>query len=380
MSEVARPETRLIAQLRRFRRRLRAVTFARVFPVAVTIAMVVALAGVWIGGTRTNIAATALAAAVAAASLVAAVVAHLRTRRLADTAATLDSRFGLENRLATALEFAGHADAMSALIVADANVRLAARRLHDVPFEGPRHLAWLLTGLTAAVVIFAVSRTPSLAVTDRAASQSVLSATAGAASSSARRAPGATAASVNEGTPRLAADADSRDRTLQSASPSEGRESTGSSALPKGAATTTSTPSAGQDGGAARSAATENAKLPSTPAAGSNGRGASGARSGAATAAVSGPAQTTGNGAAGAAGGSAPPRGTAAGAGGVRDASPLDGRSGGAPSHNTHRADVSTAPAAWDRAESALAREHLPLDLRRYVRDYLIAVRPGGRP
>ena len=72
-------------------------------------------------------------------------------------------------------------------------------------------------------------------------------------------------------------------------------------------------------------------------------------------------------------------RGTAAGAGGVRGTSTPDGRTAATQPGLANAGERSTALAAWDRAESALARERLPLELRTYVRSYLAAVRPEGR-
>jgi hypothetical protein len=34
---------------------------------------------------------------------------------------------------------------------------------------------------------------------------------------------------------------------------------------------------------------------------------------------------------------------------------------------------------AQDRAESSIAQERIPAGLRRYVRDYFLAIRPGGQ-
>jgi hypothetical protein len=73
-------------------------------------------------------------------------------------------------------------------------------------------------------------------------------------------------------------------------------------------------------------------------------------------------------------------RSTTTRAGGVRGttADPL-------PTSDTDQRPISnrggmTPAAAWDRAESAIEREHLPLDLRTYVRGYLVAIRSGGLP
>jgi hypothetical protein len=73
-------------------------------------------------------------------------------------------------------------------------------------------------------------------------------------------------------------------------------------------------------------------------------------------------------------------RGTSASAGGVRGGSTV-GEHSDDPSHITGKARaISTPLATWNRAESALAHEPLPLELRNYVREYLIAIRPGSQP
>jgi hypothetical protein len=73
-------------------------------------------------------------------------------------------------------------------------------------------------------------------------------------------------------------------------------------------------------------------------------------------------------------------RASTSGAGGVRGTSATSAQARderGAPQIGSDRA---SAAAAWNRAESALSHDRLPVELRTYVRDYLIAVRPGGQP
>jgi hypothetical protein len=71
-------------------------------------------------------------------------------------------------------------------------------------------------------------------------------------------------------------------------------------------------------------------------------------------------------------------RSTTARAGGVRGtgAEPSTAQDGERAAAATRS---SVAPvAAWGRAESAIEREHLPLERRTYVYDYLVAIKSGG--
>jgi hypothetical protein len=71
---------------------------------------------------------------------------------------------------------------------------------------------------------------------------------------------------------------------------------------------------------------------------------------------------------------------TSLSAGGLRGGSTVGEHSDG-PQHITgNPRAISTPLAAWNRAESALTHEPLPLELRNYVREYLIAIRPGSQP
>src|SRR5689334_5332243 len=136
--------------LRRFQRRLRLVAFVRALPLVTAVAGTGALAVARIASLSATAATLTLLVGVLAAMLASAVVARQRTG-LGHTAAAVDRRFGLANRIVTALECVGHEDAMSTLVVADAESALRRRRPQDVPFEAPRHLAWIITGFAAAV-------------------------------------------------------------------------------------------------------------------------------------------------------------------------------------------------------------------------------------
>ncbi|HET9833132.1 MAG TPA: hypothetical protein VFP91_15530, partial [Vicinamibacterales bacterium] len=137
MCDSSRPDVKVVAGLGRFQRRLRLVAFVKALPLTAVVAATGALAVARIASLRPTVTAIALLVGVLAATLVSAVIARRHTG-LARTAAAVDRRFGLSNRIATALEYGGQDDAMSTLVVADAEAALRLRSPRDVPFEAPR--------------------------------------------------------------------------------------------------------------------------------------------------------------------------------------------------------------------------------------------------
>ena len=336
-----------MALLRRFQRRLVLVAFVRTLPLAAVAATTAGLAIARGAHLQPSAVAAALLIGLFIASLATASIVWRQTGRLGQTAATLDRRFGLANRVATALEFAGHGDDVSQLILADAERTLRRHESNELPFEAPAHLAWLLIVVAAAGVLFVWTGASSNAA-ENAASQGVLGGVSTASLSSEKRAPTSMTANsavihTTEGAPRPQA-SDSTTHSEQAATrPAEARRE------PTGARGGNSGLSA--DRGQSRSAGDVSRN---------SGWGARSDRGGSSA--------------------STELRTTVDGAGGVRGSSPQDGSASDKRQTASDTSLASTPLAAWDRAEAALAREHLPVELRSYVRDYLIAIRPGNQP
>jgi hypothetical protein len=201
MSDLDRPAARMLAQLERFRRRLILVAFVKRFPLSAAIAVSGALVAARIGGVQANGVLIAVVTSALVASLAAASIAYRRTGRIVQVAATLDGRFGLANRLATALQFSGDDDGVASLIAADADAALRDRRPQDVPFEAPRHLAWIVGGVAAVVVAAGlVGKSPGDTDTS-VSSRGVLGGAANASMSDGRRSLASTVAPSSGGAP-----------------------------------------------------------------------------------------------------------------------------------------------------------------------------------
>jgi hypothetical protein len=370
--------TPLDAQLKRFQRRLIVVAFVRTLPAALTLGVLAALGIAWIGSWRSNAVTAAFTLGLAGAAVASALLARRLAGSIAHTAATLDRRFGLANRIATAWQFRAQTDRMSGLIMADANLALSSRRPQDLSFEPPRHLGWMLCGLAVALAAFALSGSFTNARRDRGSSQSVLKDIGSAPfSSNDTRAPSSTSMVSSESAARAGATAPGARREAATSSPSALTipEGSGRSAVASAASTEP----------AARNP-DESERVPATQAPNSAGGGlganagrASDRKAASTVGAGSPNALQTAPAELGGASGSVSARGSTASAGGVRGGSTAGEHSDDA-RHITGARATSTALATWNRAESALAHEPLPLELRSYVRDYLIAVRPGRQP
>jgi hypothetical protein len=371
-------ETHFGAQLKGFQTRMIVVAFVRILPAALALGVLAALAVAWIGGWHWTAVATLLMGGIATALVASAFVARRLAGGIAQTAATLDRRFGLANRVATAWQFATESDQMSRLIVADATLALTNRRPQDLALERPRHLGWMLAGLAVALVAFALSGSSTNASRDGTSSQSVLKGVGSAPfSNSDKRAPSSAPARSGE-TARAAAaataanlrrDAAESSTELASRDDRSGRSAVASSALTEASSrngdvervpATQTTIGADASQGASAGRATDRKPAPGPGAGSPNALQAARAELGGASGSVLSRART-------------------ASAGGVRGGS-TTGEHSDDPQHITSNARAASALAAWNRAESALAHEPLPLELRNYVRDYLIAVRPGNQP
>jgi len=372
MSDSTTPAAGMIAGLERFQRRLWLVAFVRAVPLAAAIATTAALAFARVAGLQPATTALAVLFGVLSAALAVAMMARRHTG-LAGTAAAVDRRFGLANRMTTALEFAAQDDGMSSLVVADAAAVLRLRRPQDVSFEAPRHLGWIVTGLAAAVATFFLLGGSSNAPEQVAASEGVLGGAAASASpATEKRTTMASTAASENGTARRPSPAAASDRgRVESRQAVRSDEAAGRPSGARDVANST----AERAGQASQSSATG---APQSVRANGANSVTQGARAGSANANGTAPSQALAG--RGGAGTSADVRTTTDAAGGVRGTSPPDSRASGDTLRPATGSPALTTAARWDRAESALAREHLPLEMRNYVRDYLIAIRTGSRP
>ncbi len=304
-----------------------------------------------VGGAIHNMV-TAVAMAATAALLTAATATILLRPGLREIAASIDARLDLQDRLVTALQFNAAVDPFSQLVVRDAHSRVASIRPSDaVPFALPRIIraTSAAAAIVSAVMIVATAEFPrwspagstgfgSPGVTANAASA------AGPAGNAARQQPNpAAGASIaadsgTEGSsPRQQPAADQREATTRStparslneiASPSSGgteRIERGSTSSGDTTSTNTDTNTSDDTGAAGGAASTSYEQR--------GGGVANGARS----------ARSTGT--------AAPP------------------------DDSTYRAAYQNGRAA---AESAVGQDRVPADLRSYVRDYFVAIRPAG--
>jgi len=372
-------ETDFGGQLKRFQRRLIVVAFVRTLPAALAVGVLAPLGVAWIGSWRWTAITTSLMVGVVAAGVASAFVARQLAGGIAQTAATLDRRFGLANRVATAWQFASESDQMSGLIVADARLALSKRLPRDLVLERPRHLGWMVGGIAVVLVAFALSGGSTNASRDRAGSQSVLQGIASAPfSSNDKRSPSTTSVSSSESAARAAAAAAQNPRR-DAASSSATELATRDEHSDRSSVSSAATEPSSRNGESERIPATQATSTADAPHGASAGRASD--RNAATTAGTGPPNQLQAAPAElGGASGSVLSRGTSASAGGVRGGSTIGEHSDG-PQHITGNARaISTPLASANRAEAALAHDPLPLELRKYVREYLMAIRPGGQP
>ena len=339
----------LVTRLRGLQRRATLVLFAQALCLSGGVSLLIGEALV-VGGAVHNVV-TAVAIAATAALLTAAAATIVLRPGLRDIAASIDARLHLQDRLVTALQFNAAVDPFSQLVVRDAYSRVVSIRASDaVPFALPRSVraASAAAAIVSAVTIVATTEVPrwSSAGWTGFGGPGVKANAAGAAgpaSSAARQqanpAAGASIAADNgtersSGRQRPAADqAEATTPSTQARSLSEiaspssggtGRLERGST--PRGDTTSTNTETnAPDDSGVAAGAA-------STSYEQRGGGVANGARRARSTA-------------------TAPP------------------------DNSTYRAAYRNGRAA---VESAVGQDRVPADLRSYVRDYFVAIRPAG--
>jgi len=359
--------------LRPFQRRMRRALLLRAVPVTCAAsAAVAALATIGLhAGTMGRLASIAVAVAGGAAG--AAAIAVARSPSLSATAAAIDRRYGLLERAVTALQFSSSDDPVSRLIVADAarHVRGLDPRLLDSSLS-PRAKSELAVAMTI-IVASAIVTIPRGADV-RPESSGVVSAGAGGAAGS-RRAPATTRRSADAANTATAEDDSSPagpGRARTQASPHEpaaypaadGRG--GQSYNDTDASSQRTASGQGRPGGA-------DDRRPADPARG-GGEGSPSPLSPRRAAAPS-PAGA-GHSGEGTAAGSPSDLTPSREAGGVGAGDGLSAASTTAPSSPLPAIDRQRYRRAVSDAEAAIAQQRVPPQLRSYVRDYFLALRP----
>jgi hypothetical protein len=296
------------------------------------------------------------------------------------TAAALDKELQLEDRVATALQFLAHGDAVAGLIVRDAAARISGIvPVHVFPLDlrsGRRLLVLPAAAALLAALVAIVPEAGRQALAARLAGRTLASGSARALS----RAPDGEqreAAQTSLGTAPAAAASSKTDAVEAKAVQREGGESARASTDARDASLTDRLrePSSGH---AAQTSATDSA-VAATSRVGDEFRGGG---DGAPTAErrtphAAGQASRAGAGISG---------GTVAADAQRRDGGGVSGGEGskglaGAPQMLQSAGPLSSARyrAAWARAEASLSRNEIPAGLRNYLRAYFAAIRPTER-
>jgi len=339
----------LVTRLEDLRRRATLVLFGQALCVSGGVSVLIAEGLVVSGAVHNVLAAVGVAAS---ATLLTAATATMALRPgLRDIAASIDARLDLQDRLVTALQFNTAADPFSQLVVRDAYSRVTAVRASDaVPFALPRGIRPAAAAAAVlAVMILVTTEVPRWSPAGWTGTGGP-GITAGAAGATAR-ATSAVNQQVNSAGSSIAAD--------NATEPSSARQQ----------------PAADQTGATTQSAQARSLREMASP---SNG-GADQLERGSTTRGDGTNTNTAANtlNDAGVAGGAASTSYEQRG-GGVANAA-RSARSTGTtappPDDSTYRAAYRSGRAA---AESAVAQDRVPADLRSYVRDYFIAIRPTG--
>jgi len=341
------------AELNSYRRRLRGGVFWTTAPLLVqgsvaagAVFALVVHVGAW--------PATVWAAAGGAVGVVmSAAWASLRTPSLAATATVVDRWFALEDRIATALQFADAEDAFSRLVVDDARRALEAHRHAPLLAEPRNSVRWLRSaGVAGLLLLLTVVNRPGLA-------------------------PGVAVSAQNS-----VRSGGSSDRQMASEENSQsGRERVGTSATggtgPAAASRSdvadphNRVASDGGRGGDTR-AGTSTSRT-SSEAGGSSPQGSFAAR-GEVPASATVSSGNPGNRAASQGGDG--PEGNNGGVPAAGGGSGIGGRATPAPSGSAY---ASASARARSQAEAAIAAQRVPLRLRAVVRDYFLTIQPTGR-
>jgi hypothetical protein len=289
----------------------------------------------------------------ASATLLSATTATIALRPgLRDIAATVDARLDLQDRLVTALQFNTSADPFSQLVVRDAYSRVTAVRAADaVPFALPRGIRFAAASAATvlAVMILATTEVPRWSLAGWTGIGG-LGLTTDAADAAARATSAAKQQVNSAAASSIAADHHATDR-------SSARQQT--AAAETGATTQSAQARSQRELASVSSDRIQRLERGSTTRGGSTNTNTAGNTPN--DAGIAGGAAST----------SYEQRGGGV-ANGVRSARSTDTAP---PADSTYRAAYRNGRAA---AESAVAQDRVPADLRSYVRDYFIAIRPTG--
>jgi hypothetical protein len=354
-TETSPESAALHTHLARFCRRVSFLLFAKSFCIAGSVALVVA-AGV-VAGLHAFSAGPSIVVAIAAALVTAAAAtAALRPSNRA-TAAVIDRRLHLQDRIVTAVQCQSGGDAFSRLVVQDAVERLSAISPSEAfPFQMPlarRGAVLTSAALTVSVVIVA-TMAPGWrgAKTNPGTPMSGDGPASPARSAKSAVAPGSTSvAEAPTASPRTRVGPSSEavlpPRSISPPAGAEQRPLGGDAATQPGTGTGDHASAAfanpGTRNGVARIAESNNGT----------------AVQGAATSAAAGPSTHVG---------------------GVNGSPAMTDRvARAAPPPVADAAYVAAYRAGRASAEAAIAQERIPVDRRAYVRQYFVAIRPGGQ-
>jgi hypothetical protein len=339
----------LVTRLRGLQRRATLVLFAQALCLSGGVSLLIGDALI-VGGAVHNVTA-AVAMAATAALLTAAAATILLRPGLRDIAASIDARLHLQDRLVTALQFNAAVDPFSQLVVRDAHARVASIRASDaVPFALPRSIRATSTAAAIVLAVMIVVTTgprwspagwPGFGGPGATANAARA---AGPTSNAARQQPNpATGASIaaDNGTERSSAGQQPAANQAEATTPSTQVRSLSEIAPPSSGGTERLERGSRTSGDAASTDTDTN-----TPD-----------DTGVAGVAASTSYEQRGGGV----------------ANGARSARPTGAAA--PPDDSTYRAAYRSARAA---AESAVGQDRVPADLRSYVRDYFVAIRPAG--
>src|SRR5580765_985831 len=143
--------------LRRCRRRLVAVAAVRCAGITLPIAIVLSETIALVARPAPVVLWTVVAAAIGLALIVALGAATVSAPSLRDTAAALDARLRLQDRMVTALQVATDDDPMATLVLRDVAVRIAGvSPSQTFPLEPPAHFRSIGAAAIAISTVFAV--------------------------------------------------------------------------------------------------------------------------------------------------------------------------------------------------------------------------------
>ena len=338
--------------LRRCRRRLYVVAAVRYAGVTLPIAIAIVSSEAFAFAARPGPATLAIlvVGTIGIALAAALISAMVRAPRLRETAAALDARLRLQDRMVTALQVSNDGDPMARLVLRDAASRIAGLSpAHAFPLEPPAHFRAMVAGAVSISVAFAIAgaaAAPSWRI-DRASGVGA-AATSGGPQGRASRPGASQSAASAEITPSTVRPSSAPPAAVEQ--PARGTEPAVGRDLGR-------TPSAlrasGARGGSQASPTAADRDIPGSkvpagaPAAG---RGAVGE--------AQGPIQAAGG-----------VKGES-----LRAAASAPGASGGdSPLSPAYAARYRTASA---RAQAAISQERVPAGLAAYVKRYFIAIRP----